>query len=487
MARAFQKLEQFIGETILIMKDFYVAGETATNGLVAAFRGFGNIAADVFKALAAALPEFFTALITAGEEAAKVVGQEFVDLGNVIGDTLRRDFVGAKAAFGAMGTDAAASAARIGGAFKGMFDFSAADADAKKTADELAKIIAEGDKKIVDNARAAQVEYNKIWGITSRHGEGEGGPATPPSKQVPQMDIGGAARAAAEALKIAEAEASAEVDAFKKAATAREKLLDDQLKMHQLTMSQWQAQTVDALNDEEQDIKAAYQRELQAAGLTSSQIIEIKKKEADAIADIEQKIRDANAKAAEAEVAAWKSVADGIAGLLNSQVNGLLRGTETIGTAFKNMAASAIEALIQLGIKLAAEAALAEALSIATGGAVGGGAGGVLSGFIGSLGHFATGTPYVQNTGIALLHQGEMVTPAHLNPNNPANSLGSSGNSGGFGGAGGGDTNQSFRMGDMHIHQQPGQSGDDVVNSFFKRVRSKGVFAGNSARRYVGV
>lgn len=351
----------------------------------------------------------------------------------------RDSALGATQSFGGLDATAARYSMRLS-------DIASGAENAKR---QIAALLAEG-------AKTSQL---------SRHGEGEGGLAGeggPVKPQVPQMDIGGASKAAAEALKIAEAEASAEVDAFKKAATAKEKLLDEQLKMHQLTMSQWQAQTVDALTDEEQDIKSAYARELQAAAGHSSQIIAIRKKEADAIADIELKISEANAKAAEATVAAWKSVGDGIAGILNSQVNGLLRGTTSIAQAFTNMAASIVEDLIKVTIKILAEAAALEALSLATGGALGGfGAGGV-GGFIaGMLPHFAAGTPYVQNTGLAVIHQGEMITPAGQNPNNPS----------GRGSRGaGGDTHN------YHIYSQsadPNQVARQVARQWDRRPSSR--------------
>ncbi len=471
-------VETVLATGLELLKDIATVGQAAFLSLAQYTEAFGGTIKETFDAVGAGFSKFWAAVLETGSAAFRALGQEAMDFADLMGKALTFDAAGAKAAFGQMGTDLKTAGADIKGAFAGVFDMSGVGVAAKAAAGNVVGIWKAAGAQIIENERQYGQEYDAIWGNLKKPEEG------PPKQQPGPLDLTNGTKAAEELLKIAEAEASAEVDAFKKAATAREKQLDEQLKMHQLTMSQWADQTQDALQDEEQGIKAAYDRELQAAKGNSAQIIEIKKKEAAAIADIEQKIRDANAKAAEAEVAAWKSVADGIAGLLNSQVNGLLRGTETIGTAFKNMAASAIEALIQLGIKLAAEAALAEALSIATGGAVGGGAGGVLSGFIGSLGHFATGTPYVQNTGLALIHQGEMVTPAHLNPNNPANTLGSSGSSS----SAFGSSSSAFHMGGMTVHNH-GQAPDGAKlgRDFIREIQRKGVFAGNSARRYVGV
>jgi hypothetical protein len=60
-------------------------------------------------------------------------------------------------------------------------------------------------------------------------------------------------------------------------------------------------------------------------GLTSAQIINIKRKEADAIADIEEKIRDANYKSAEDASKKWDEAAKTINSAFDSQISGLLK------------------------------------------------------------------------------------------------------------------------------------------------------------------
>lgn len=417
VANAFQNLEQFVGETILILKDLFVAGETATNGLIADFMGFGRVVADVFQALGAAIPGFFTALLTAGAEATKAVGQQFVDLGTVISDALHGDFTGAKAAFGDMVTDAAASAGKISGAFKGVFDFSAASEDAKKTTDKLAEIIAEGDKQIVENAKVAQQEYNRIWGIGGEKKE------VAATRQVPNLQATGGKQDKS-AAKDAEQQFSEEVQAAKEAEASIREGLDERLKTHQLTMAQWLQQSNVALDAEALAVINAADKATAGTALSSEQKKAIWDREEKDLAEIalrEQKDFD---KAAEEMTKSWTSVADSISGIMNSQVDSLLKGTESIGTAFEKMAASAIEALAKLAVKIAVDAAAMEALSLATGGALGGFGAGGIGGFLeGALfPSHAEGTDYVPQTGLALIHQGEMVVPAHMNPNNPANS-----------------------------------------------------------------
>jgi hypothetical protein len=301
------------------------------------------------------------------------------------------------------------------------------------------------------------------------------------------MNLGGNA-GADEAAKAAEAEANLEVDAYKRAATAKAQILDEGLKTHQLTMSQWLAQTVDALNDEAQDVSATYDAELQIAGLTSAKKLEIAKQEADALAEIQHQIVAAQAKAAEQAAQQWQSVMQTINSAFDSQIAGLLGGTENWHRAFLNVLKDLTEKLVEFGINKAltfGENAVGGALGIPGAGGAAGGAvttantsavslltasinalnvamGGVVpaataqtvattanttatgasdavsaAGTTATLGNtvatisntiatdaaaiahffgFATGTPYVKNTGLALIHQGEAILPADSNP-----------------------------------------------------------------------
>ena len=113
-----------------VLADLITIGEHGTIALAEYFLGLGKTIAEMFKALAAGLPGFFSALVAAGREAVHAVGQAFSDLGTVIHDTLTLDFSGAKAAFGNLGGEDEASLGKIRDAFSGVFDFSKAEASA---------------------------------------------------------------------------------------------------------------------------------------------------------------------------------------------------------------------------------------------------------------------------------------------------------------------------------------------------------------------
>ena len=53
-----------------------------------------------------------------------------------------------------------------------------------------------------------------------------------------------------------------------------------------------------------------------------------------------QQVKETQIKAAEDAQKAWKSMADTVAGALNSQISGIINGTTTMKQAFSNMAKS---------------------------------------------------------------------------------------------------------------------------------------------------
>lgn len=82
-----------------------ITAETSLNAINQDFEGVGKEAGDVFRDLGAGIGGFFSGLVSAGEETAKSVGRQFVDLGQAISDGLHGDIAGAKAALEAINDD----------------------------------------------------------------------------------------------------------------------------------------------------------------------------------------------------------------------------------------------------------------------------------------------------------------------------------------------------------------------------------------------
>jgi hypothetical protein len=352
---------------------------------------------------------------------------------------------------------------------------------------------------------------------------------------VPQMDIGGAAGKAGKdtAGKDAEQQFAEEVQAAKDAEALIQEGLDERLKTHQITMAQWVAQSVAALDREQDAIQDAGDKAVASAGLTAQQKKAILLKEEHDVAEIALKEQKAFDKAFEEIAASAKSAADKIADAMNSQVDSLLRGKETMQQAFKNMAASMIEDAIKYCIKWAAEHAATVAMNIAGIGAVtaaqttgtaiqtaavvtgssavvgdvvaaktavvGSDAGQAAAGVaawlapfigpaaipagaaagatVGGIGMMDIGAWDVPQDQLAFVHKNELVATA-----SQATGLRNLIENGG--GGGGGDTHNYNTGGiTVHNHGQPAD-GETLAKQYLAGLKRKGVFAGNSARRY---
>jgi hypothetical protein len=317
--------------------------------------------------------------IAVAEGALRAVGQAFVNLGVVMKDVLTLHFAAAKEDFAA-----------------GM--------------SQIANIVATTTATISKNAENAKRELTAMWSTLlnpPKAAEGGGEHAAKPA--VPLMDLGGGGKGGNDASQSVTEAYHKSVEVAKEAADDTQTTLDSLLRRHKIGMDQWAADSIAALHKEADAVKAAAQTALASSALTSQQKIALAEEERQKLHDIAHKIAEDQNTAAEASLKSWQKISDNITSLLDSQVGALLRGTESMAQAFKNMAASVIEELIKLGIKLATDAALAEALTFLTGGATGG-IGALFGGF--HLPGFDIGAWSVPSDQIAMVHRNELVMPA---------------------------------------------------------------------------
>jgi hypothetical protein len=215
----------------------------------------------------------------------------------------------------------------------------------------------------LNKAKVIAIREDELRQAIAIYGQGSD-QALAAEQKVTQAKENAAKQGVATTRQSAELQAQGEIQAAEQSAKATEDTLDELLKTHKITMDQWVKDTVDALAREHGAIAAAYENQLHTAGLTANEIKAINNKEAEALGNIAEQERQANAKAAEESAREWKSFADDTASLINGQVDGVLRGTTSIAQAFKNMAASAIEDVIKFCIKWAAEHAATIAANI---------------------------------------------------------------------------------------------------------------------------
>jgi hypothetical protein len=249
-------------------------------------------------------------------------------------------------------------------------------------------------------------------------GAGEGGSGKPPP---PATNVGGAKGSGAlagvqEQMKPAD-------EQFKMI----QQHLDAEVKLGEISETKKTQILLTELEVRKAAEDAALAKESQVAGLSvaETQKIAAEKLSIDQkYAADKQRILD---QAAIAEKKTIDSAANTVLSAWNSQLKGLLSGTETFGQAMKNIFADLVMKIIEYLEKVVVEELVVKTLQVAIFGPAGI-----------ALPSFDVGTNYVTQTGLAYVHQGEQITPAQ----------GSGPYTGGGGGAagGGGGANITFQV-----------------------------------------
>ena len=184
----------------------------------------------------------------------------------------------------------------------------------------------------------------------------EGGGAKP---NVPAMDLakGGGAASSKEAQQAVRDAYEQDVRAAKDAADEEQETLKRKLDFHQITMAQWLAQSVAALDKEQDAIQDAADKAMASDQLTAHEKQRIALQEHQDIAQIAKKIAEDQDKAAKDTQKSWDQAFNAINGAFDSQINGLLRGTTSWAQAFKNVLASLIEDLTKFFVNWGLKAA----------------------------------------------------------------------------------------------------------------------------------
>ena len=289
--------------------------------------------------------------------------------------------------------------------------------------------------------------------------------AAPTGKpQVPAMNLGGQ-----QALKDAEALAQERIKISDLEYTKEADAINAGFKLMQLTEAQKTQALIVAVNTRQSVQLAAIATEEKgmSAGTAAFQKAEAQKTEIIEKANIDR--QNINEQYLEAEAKQWKTMADDLSSAFNSQLRGLLAGTTSWATAMKNIAADMVLKFIENFIKMGLEWATQQAFMLATGQttaaatvaqaaaasaaslpgrvvqftstitadaaeafagafaamspfgvpaatAAGASAQAIVLAQLGNVPKFQTGTDYVPQTGLALVHEGEKITPANENP-----------------------------------------------------------------------
>lgn len=179
------------------------------------------------------------------------------------------------------------------------------------------------------------------------------GPPAPPKGKNFNFDLGGSNAAAA--LEADKQAYEGEIQQSEKAKAAKIADLNDELQQHRITDAQWVASSKAALDEAYNEEHAYLEKENALQGLRPAehQLINNKLKLLDQ--DYANDVSKINRKAADDASKSWADSLKSIAQAINSQLSGLINGTETWGQALANVlegfAEKGIEALENLAIQ----------------------------------------------------------------------------------------------------------------------------------------
>jgi hypothetical protein len=243
------------------------------------------------------------------------------------------------------------------------------DSAGRTAADPLSSQLAEIDKNVA--ARVAELDQQgQRWKEAAKNFVNTPSTSEKPfyadwgtqaAAQVPQMnfsDVKAQAKEAAEAVKSAFQEA---FDSARNDATLTTDSINNALKLHQISMQQWLQQTTAALDAEALAIIDADQKAEASAQLTSQQKIAIANREANELTAIAKKEADAQVKANEDAQKQMQGIADSVLGAWNSQLRGLLSGTENWHQATLKIAQDLTIKFIEWAEKMVVQWVVAEA------------------------------------------------------------------------------------------------------------------------------
>ena len=150
-----------------------------------------------------------------------------------------------------------------------------------------------------------------------------------------------------DAVRAAIAQVEGEIATLRSGEKQREMILNERLKLGDITNQQWLASMRQTLDEELSAELALYNKELAIDGLKLAERQAILNKIKAAHEQHDQALLQAEIRTAEAVAQQWQNVADKISGAINSQIRGLLNGTTSFAQAFKNILADLVTSFIE--------------------------------------------------------------------------------------------------------------------------------------------
>lgn len=288
----------------------------------------------------------------------------------------------------------------------------------------------------------------------------------------------------------AEAASNELISQADKVLAAAKQKFQDQYKSHQITLDQETAAVTAAVNKWKTDTEAAISAIQVMYGQDQVKFQELEKKKVDIDTQANNEIEEVNRKAAQQTQQQWTQAFNSMLQPFNTMISGLIKGSETWQQAFTRLLEDLLMKFIEscerqlvewivtentkTATTVAASAAGSAAQTAAATAAIGKDASTAAAGayssvaqipYVGWLlapaaaaaafvaveafGKFDQGTDYVPTTGLAMIHQGEMVVPAGTAA---AVRSGDAVIGGGGGGGGGGSSTSISNGGNIQVH-----------------------------------
>ncbi len=243
--------------------------------------------------------------------------------------------------------------ANLGTLAKDVFtlNWGAIAADRQAGMDKIAAIQKDGDEKILAIAKEAKAEMQNLLSGA------DGGPSKPQAPAIPVVDTS-ALKASTE---VYEGQIKASENAYKQIAQQ----LEAQVKLHQITYDQETQALFAALDTRWQAELNAYEKELALYPQGSADWQRAWNERAQAYQRFVTEHEAQTDKMLEQDAKQWESMLKPIESAFNSQLRGLLAGTESFGQAFKKMLGDVVIHFIEMAEEMAVKWIAAEAAKTA--------------------------------------------------------------------------------------------------------------------------
>ena len=364
IADALKALVSGVVATIAVFRSLWDTATNVADQIGIAWLHLGTELQLLFADLGKGFFGFFSGIGEAASATASAIGKEFSDADAIISDALHGDLAGARAGFGMLQTDASSSLDKIKSAMKSGFDFSDVNADQEAWVKDTEARNGEMFESLNKDGEDYKKELDSLWADPEKNK-----PTEDPSNKGRMAPAGSGRHKKDNSAKDAMEEETGGIDrqisAVRAGAKANQSTYEEELKTKQISEAQKVALTEASINAEYAAELGLLNKELAIGGISVSQRQEILKKIESLNEQHNAAIQKQNQELQEHNIAQWNTAMSTINSTFTSQISGLLKGTETFATAFRNMLGTILQDVIKFLVEWALNHAETIAMNVA--------------------------------------------------------------------------------------------------------------------------